>query len=108
LEIYNRIIFEDMGKESNSIAIIGGGNLGAAIAEGLIKSNFLTPRQLYVTRRNTNPLKHLKNLGVNVTCDNAKAIQKSEVIIIALKPYNVKEVMGALEKKFLRSKFSSV
>jgi pyrroline-5-carboxylate reductase len=88
-----------MGNESKSIAIIGGGNLGAAIAEGLIKSKFTSPQQLYVTRRNTDPLKHLKDLGVNVTSNNAEAIQKSEVIIIALKPYNVKEVMGALKKE---------
>ena len=88
-----------MGKESKSIAIIGGGNLGAAIAEGLIKSKFTSPQQLYVTRRNTDTLKHLKDLGVNVTSNNANAIQKSEVIIIALKPYNVKEVMGALKKE---------
>lgn len=88
-----------MEKISKSIAIIGGGNLGAAIAEGLIKSKFITPGQLYVTRRNTNPLKHLKDLGVNVTSSNAEAIQKSEVVIVALKPYNVKEVMGALKKE---------
>ncbi|HEU4608494.1 MAG TPA: NAD(P)-binding domain-containing protein, partial [Chitinophagaceae bacterium] len=34
------------------IAIIGGGNLGVAIAEGLINSGFSLPADILVTRRN--------------------------------------------------------
>jgi pyrroline-5-carboxylate reductase len=82
------------------IAIIGGGNLGSAIAEGLIKSQFISPNHITVTRRNTDALQHLKTLGVNVTDDNAAAIKNSEVIIVALKPYNVKEVLTTLKDSF--------
>lgn len=82
------------------IAIIGGGNLGAAIAEGLIKSQFVVPQQITVTRRNVAALQPLETLGVNVTSDNQKAIQSSEVIIVALKPYNVKEVLEGLAQNF--------
>jgi pyrroline-5-carboxylate reductase len=82
------------------IAIIGGGNLGAAIAEGLIKSQFVVPQQITVTRRNVAALQPLETLGVNVTSDNQKAIQNSEVIIVALKPYNVKEVLEGLAQNF--------
>lgn len=82
------------------ISIIGGGNLGAAIAEGLIKSKFITPELITVTRRNTEPLKSLAKLGVNITSDNKSAIQKSDVIIVALKPYNVKEVLEGLKENF--------
>jgi pyrroline-5-carboxylate reductase len=82
------------------IAIIGGGNLGAAIAEGLIKSKFVTPQLITVTRRNTDALAALKNSGVQVTSDNAEAIRNSDVIIVALKPYNVKEVLSDLKVHF--------
>lgn len=82
------------------IAIIGGGNLGAAIAEGLIKSQFVAPQQITVTRRNVAALQPLETLGVNVTSDNQKAIQSSEVIIVALKPYNVKEILEGLRQNF--------
>jgi len=82
------------------ISIIGGGNLGAAIAEGLIKSKFITPEHITITRRNTESLKPLAKLGVTVTSDNKSAIQKSEVIIVALKPYNVKEVLEGLKENF--------
>ena len=90
--------------KNSKIAIIGGGNLGAAIAEGLIKSKFILPENLTVTRRNIEALNDLKSFGVKVSNDNKAAIQKSEVIIIALKPYNVREVLEGLRENFDRSK----
>ena len=88
----------------SKIAIIGGGNLGSAIAEGLLKSKFITSGNLTITRRNVEALSNLKSLGVNVISDNRAAIQKSDVIIVALKPYNVKEVLEGLRDNFDRSK----
>ena len=86
------------------IAIIGGGNLGAAIAEGLVKSKFVSPQYITVTRRNVEALRPLKALGITITNDNKEAIQKSDVIIVALKPYNVKEVLEGLKENFDASK----
>jgi len=85
---------------TSRIAIIGGGNLGAAIAEGLIKSKFISPELLTVTRRNVEALQVLKTQGVKTTSDNAAAISSSEVIIVALKPYNVKEELTKLKDSF--------
>lgn len=90
--------------KDSRIAIIGGGNLGAAIAEGLITSKFVQAQQLTVTRRNIEPIQHLKTFGINVTSDNAEAIKNSEVIIVALKPYNVREVLESLKQNFNPSK----
>lgn len=86
------------------IAIIGGGNLGGAIAEGLIKSQFVSSGQITVTRRNVDAISHLKALGVTVTSENDAAIRNSDVIIVSLKPYNVKEVLEGVKKHFDPSK----
>jgi len=86
--------------KNSKIAIIGGGNLGAAIAEGLIKSKFVAPAQITITRRNVEALEGLKKSGANVTRDNRQAIRDSQVIIVALKPYNVKEVLEGLKESF--------
>lgn len=86
------------------IAIIGGGNLGGAIAQGLIKSKFVSADHITVTRRNVDAIHDLKNLGINVTTDNDTAISKSDVIIVSLKPYNVKEVLEGLKQHFDPSK----
>lgn len=85
---------------TKKIAIIGGGNLGIAIAEGLLKSGFATAGQITVTRRTLSRLQSLKEKGVNITDDNPWAIENSEVIIVALKPYNVKEVLEGLKQSF--------
>jgi pyrroline-5-carboxylate reductase len=90
--------------KKSAIAIIGGGNLGAAIAEGLIKSKFISPGEITVTRRTIDAIQHLKAMGVQTTNDNASAIKNSDVIIVALKPYNVKEVLDGLRSNFDPSK----
>jgi pyrroline-5-carboxylate reductase len=86
--------------KNSKVAIIGGGNLGTAIAEGLIKSKFISANNITVTRRNLEPLQDLKKLGVTVTSDNRKAIVENDVIIVALKPYNVKEILDSLKDAF--------
>ncbi len=84
---------------SKKIAIIGGGNLGTAIAEGLLKSNFCKPADIIITRRNTASLNHLATQGVKVTNVNADAVAKSEIIILAVKPFQVSEVIHSFKSK---------
>jgi pyrroline-5-carboxylate reductase len=90
--------------KNSKIAIIGGGNLGVAITEGLIKSGFISPSRITVTRRNIEALNSLQALGVTVTSNNREAVQNSDIIIVALKPYNVKEVLESLKETFQPSK----
>lgn len=86
--------------KDSKIAIVGGGNLGVAIAEGLLKSGFAKPSQITVTRRTLSRIEFLKEKGVTTTDDNARAILENDIIIVALKPYNVKEVLAGLKDKF--------
>jgi pyrroline-5-carboxylate reductase len=85
---------------TKKIAIIGGGNLGSAIAQGLLKSGFSQPADLTVTKRNIAALSELQALGVQTISDNEAAIRQSEIIVVALKPYNVREVLSGVKKAF--------
>ncbi len=85
---------------AKKIAIIGGGNLGTAIAQGLMKSGFSNAADITITKRNTDTLASLKHAGVQVEKDNAIAIRGAEVVIVALKPYNVREVLQEFSKEF--------
>ena len=82
---------------NKKIAIIGGGNLGMAMAEGLVNSHFIKPEHLVVTKRNISTLKSLETKGVMVSNDNAEAIRYSEWIILAVKPFQIKEVLASLQ-----------
>jgi pyrroline-5-carboxylate reductase len=78
------------------IAIIGGGNLGTAIATGLIKSEFITADKITITKRNTHTLAGLQSLGVIASTDNLQAAKENEIILLAVKPFQIKEVLGLI------------
>jgi pyrroline-5-carboxylate reductase len=78
------------------IAIIGGGNLGTAMALGLIKSGFVNPASLTVTKRNTHTLAPVEALGVSVSTDNLHAVRNADIIILAVKPFQIKEILEAI------------
>jgi pyrroline-5-carboxylate reductase len=78
---------------NKKMVIIGGGNLGSSIARGLIEGGFIMPADLTVTKRNVETLSLLGGQGVNIETDNRKAVKAADVVLIAIKPYNVKEVL---------------
>lgn len=81
------------------IAILGGGNLGASIAEGLIQNSFVRPKNITVTRRKIKLLDHLKKKGVQVVADNCKAISMADIIIVAVKPKQCLEVLEEIRSE---------
>jgi pyrroline-5-carboxylate reductase len=85
--------------KSGKIAIIGGGNLGTAIAEGLIASRFAKPADITITKRNTSTLKPYEKKGIRVTANNADAVKQSEIVILAVKPFQVKDVIDGIRKE---------
>ena len=86
------------------IAIIGGGNLGTAIAEGLISSKFSKPADIVVTKRNLSTLGSLKEKKIEVSSDNVAAVKKSGLIILAVKPFQVNEVLAGIKSELTTGK----
>lgn len=86
--------------ENKKIAIIGCGNLGLSILNGILTEKSVSPTNIIVTKRNIHALEHLKESGVQVMSDNIYAVQNAEIIIIALKPYNILEVLKELQAYF--------
>lgn len=85
-----------MENQHKKIAIIGCGNLGLSILNGLISSDAYTNSSLTATRRNLHSLEQFSSLGITITSDNLKAVSESEIILVALKPYKILEVLGGL------------
>jgi pyrroline-5-carboxylate reductase len=82
---------------SKKIAIIGGGNLGTAIAEGLLKSKFCRPADIIITKRKLETLHALADRGVKISDDNNWAVKNSTLVILAVKPYQVSEVINSFK-----------
>lgn len=74
------------------IAIIGTGNLGKSIAKGLINTNAITT--LYLTKRNTDSISEFEGYkGVFLTTDNVTAIKNSDILILAVQPSHLENVL---------------
>lgn len=78
---------------TSRIAIIGCGNLGQALANGIIASGAVAAQNITVTRRNLTSLSALGTLGVRLTSDNREAVAHADLIILAVKPYNVEPLV---------------
>jgi pyrroline-5-carboxylate reductase len=74
-------------------AIIGGGNIGLALAEGLVRSNVCKPSDITITRRNPIALKELSKKNFNTSSDNVKAIEDADAIFICVLPQQLDEAL---------------
>lgn len=93
-----------------NIHIIGGGNLGAAIAKGL--AQFTTGNSITVTRRNIQLLGHLKEQGITLSSDNTAGIATADLVILAIKPWQtdavLDEILPHIHGKIIASAVSGV
>ncbi len=85
------------------VAIIGGGNLGQAIASGLLAQGFLASN-LTITRQKVEFLQTFKNLNVRVISNNIDAVKTSDIIIICVKPYQIANVLKEISSEFSKEK----
>jgi pyrroline-5-carboxylate reductase len=79
------------------IAIIGCGNLGASIANGLLMRTDFDPQNLTLTKRNTATLSEFEAKGVRVHTDNLIAAQYADIILLGVKPYNVAKILAEIK-----------
>jgi pyrroline-5-carboxylate reductase len=83
-------------KESK-IAILGGGNIGLAIMNGLTESKIYSPQNISITRKNIEPLLYLKRQRINVTSDNIYSVKKSSIILIAVQPQQINGILDEIK-----------
>lgn len=85
------------------VAIIGAGSLGQSIAKGLLKNKVVS--SLYLTKRNLDTLKDFKRFkAVNLTTDNQEAVKNSDIIIFAVQPRHLREILEKLKYKLDKEK----
>lgn len=84
------------------LTIIGAGNLGASIAQGLIDSGLYKTNEITLTRRKVDRMEELKEKGFNISSDNCAAVKNAEVVLIAVEPHQtdgvLEEIANCLEK----------
>lgn len=90
-------------KYNNKIAIIGSGNIGTAIYQGMINKD-LNPEQFFLTRRRKDFLSSYEKEGANTGSDNNEAAKNADVIIITVLPKQLKSVLSEIKDSLDSSK----
>ena len=80
-------------KKKNRLAILGTGNIGSSIADGLLDSQAFSPEQLILTRRKLHRLEKFGQRGVMTSSDNLKAVNLANILIIAVEPQQIDELL---------------
>lgn len=77
------------------IAIIGAGNIGGAVAKGLLASKSISSDSLIISDIEQKNLDAIKTIdaGVKTTTDNKEAASKADYVILAVKPWLVQPVL---------------
>jgi len=88
--------------KDKKIAIIGCGNLGLSIINGLLEQNQFLPNNIIATKRKISSLDTLKKKGVQVTADNVIAVRESKIIILAVKPYNITYILEEIQNELTK------
>lgn len=80
------------------IAIIGAGNMGGAIARGLAKGHYIKADEIAVSNPSNGKLEMLKAdfPGINTTNSNKEAASDADIVIAAVKPWKMEEVLKPL------------
>jgi pyrroline-5-carboxylate reductase len=76
------------------IGIIGGGMMGSAIISGILDSKIYSPSDIFVydvVEERKNDL--YKRYNIKIAKDNVELIEKCKIIILAVKPQNIEDVL---------------
>ncbi len=78
------------------LGVIGGGNMAQAILRGAI-NEVIWPDEICVSNPHLQKVGLLRNQGVKVTTDNREAAAFGDVILLAVKPQILEEVLAEIE-----------
>src|ERR1700722_19596652 len=74
------------------LAFIGGGNMAAALIGGLIKRGLQPPRVVVADPSRDQLERLVREYGVATAADNAAAVKDAEVVVLAVKPQQMRAV----------------
>jgi pyrroline-5-carboxylate reductase len=80
--------------DERSVAFLGGGRMGEALASGLIRSGGRTRDELVVTcRREERAAELAERLGLATTLSNAEAVRGAATIVLTVKPQDMEVLL---------------
>ena len=89
-----------MSLQNKTIAFIGAGNMGEALIRGLLATKAVMPSQIIAADLRAERREFFtKTFGVRATSDNLAAVEDGDVILFAVKPQQIGEVLAAVKSQ---------
>ena len=93
-----------MKKPGKKIGFIGAGNMGEAMINGLIRSGLCEPGEIWASDVRDARLRQLKDsYGIRTSVRNAEVFDAVDILILAVKPQHMDEVLQGLAGSLPRS-----
>lgn len=94
---------------ANKIGIIGVGRMGSCIARRLVTTKTYSPTDILFTTRHAETTAAVqKDLGITPCKGNVELVKSADVILLAVKPQNVADVMDEIGKDLKGKTFISI
>lgn len=91
--------YPDVMSQWKKISIIGAGNLGQAIAEGITASGLYEPSSITLSRRRAEQLEPFRERGFKTVSDNLEAVAASDILLIAVEPHQLDSLLAEIREK---------
>lgn len=86
--------------ENVKIGFIGFGNMAQAMANGLLYKGVIEPERIYACAKNWDKLcDNTRKKGMNPCKDAKEVTKKADLLIVAVKPYMIKEVLTPIKEE---------
>ena len=76
-----------------TLGLIGAGNMAGAILHGILSQKILPADRIYLSNRHEEKLRPWAAQGIHTTTDNCVVAEKAELLILAVKPQMLKDVL---------------
>lgn len=82
------------------ISFIGAGKMATAIIKGLLTSGLFDKDNIFASEPNVDVSQNLKEeLGIQVFSENSSVVDKSNIVLLSVKPFVVKDVLEEIKDK---------
>ncbi|MBW1616758.1 MAG: pyrroline-5-carboxylate reductase [Deltaproteobacteria bacterium] len=87
-----------MPQSENKIGFIGAGNMGEAMIKAVVNSNIVKPSLIHIYDPDPLRLNNFKKNNINIASGNKELFDKSDIVIIAVKPASVQKVLEQISE----------
>jgi pyrroline-5-carboxylate reductase len=88
----------------NRVAILGSGNLGFSIAQGLESAGLFTKASMSLAEKNAQRKASIEEMGYHITDSSADAIKDCDLIIFVVKPWQIDDLIDEIKDVIIPEK----